>query len=48
VDKNVLKTKSFGFAFLNTAHDLYQYVKENITGKLRTYIFLDEIQEEVV
>jgi len=40
-----INLESFDFAFLNTANDLYQYVKENITDELRTYIFLDEIQE---
>jgi len=40
-----INLESFAFAFLNTAHDLYRYIKENISTEHRTYIFLNEIQK---
>jgi len=40
-----INLESFDFDFINTAGELYSYVKETKTGHRRIYILLDEIQE---
>lgn len=37
--------ESFNYAHLTNSVELYNYVKENINKKEKTYLFLDEIQE---